>query len=61
MGKMVAEAYDETVHEAIAQGRSPEIAHREGITAAAMLYASMSGIDDSIALSEVEALNLHEG
>jgi uncharacterized membrane protein len=56
--KMVAEAYDETISESLAQGRSADIAHREGLTAAAMFLASMSGQDDAAALAEVEKLGL---
>jgi hypothetical protein len=59
MGKMVAQAYDETVSEALDHGHTPETAHREGITAAAMLLAALGNIDDSVAIREVEALNLH--
>jgi hypothetical protein len=56
--KMVAEADDETVSEALAQVRNPDIAHREGITAAAMFLASMTGIEDTTARGQVEALGL---
>ncbi len=55
---MVADAYDETVSEAIAQGRAAEVAHKEGITAAAMFFASMTGVQDAAARTEVEALGL---
>ena len=58
MQKMVAEAYDETVSEAMAAGHSSETAHKEGITAAAMFLSSMSGIEDAAARKEVEALGL---
>lgn len=55
---MVSEAYDDTISEAMAQGRSPEIAHREGITAAAMFLASLTGVEDAAARAAVEALGL---
>jgi hypothetical protein len=58
MGKMVADAYDETVAEAMVQGRSPDTAHKEGITAAAMFFASLTGIEDAAARAEVESLGL---
>ena len=58
MVRMVAEAYDETLAEALAQGRHPDVAHREGLTAAAMFFASMAGIDDASARAEVEAIGL---
>jgi hypothetical protein len=56
--KMVAEAYDETVSEAMVHGQPPEVAHKEGITAAAMFYAAMTGVEDAAARSAVEALGL---
>lgn len=55
---MVAEAYDETVSEAIAAGHPPDVAHKEGVTAAAMFLSSMNGIEDAAARKEVEALGL---
>jgi hypothetical protein len=58
MKKMVAEAYDETVAEALAAGHPPEVAHREGITAAAMFLSSISGIEDETARAEVQQLGL---
>lgn len=58
---MVTEAYEETVAEALAQGQPPATAHREGITAAAMFLASMSGREDAAARAEVEALGLKPG
>lgn len=56
--KMVAEAYDETVSEAMAQGHEPTTAHREGVTAAAMFLSSLSGVEDAAARAEVEAMGL---
>ena len=56
--KMVAEAYDETVAEAMAAGHAAEIAHREGITAAAMFLSSKTGREDIAARAEVEKLGL---
>ncbi|CCG39805.1 hypothetical protein [Magnetospirillum molischianum] len=58
--KMVAEAYDETYSESLAQGRSTEVAHREGVTAAAMFLASMTGLEDAAAIAEVEGLGLRQ-
>lgn len=55
---MVSEAYHETATEALSQGNSPEIAHREAITAAAMFLAAMTGIEDSAARAQVEAMGL---
>ena len=59
IAKMVAEAYDETVSEALAQGQPPEVAHREAVTAAAMFLASLNGVDDATARAQVENLGLH--
>ncbi|HVI53053.1 MAG TPA: hypothetical protein VM661_17725 [Candidatus Sulfotelmatobacter sp.] len=58
MRRMVAEAYDETVAEAMAQGHPPEKAHKEGVTAAAMFLSSMTGVEDAAARADVESLNL---
>lgn len=55
---MIAQAYDETMSEALAQGRSADVAHREGITAAAMFLSSLTGIEDAQALKAVDALGL---
>jgi hypothetical protein len=57
--KMVAEAYDETFSEAVAQGHPKDVAHKEGITAAAMFLASLTGLEDSAARGEVEKLGLN--
>lgn len=56
--RMVCEAYDETVSEALAQGHPPDTAHKEGITAASMFLASMIGVEDAAARASVEALGL---
>jgi len=58
MAKMVADAYDETVSEALAQGHASDTAHREGVTAAAMFLASMTGSEDASARAAVERLGL---
>ncbi len=58
MRKMIAEAYDETVAEALAQGQPQAVAHREGVTAAAMFLSSMTGVEDAAARSSVESLRL---
>jgi hypothetical protein len=55
--EMVLTAYDETVQDAAAAGRSAEVAHAEGMTAAAMLLAAVSGIEDNAARAEVDRLN----
>lgn len=56
--EMISQAYDETVVEAVAQGHASEVAHREGITAASMFLASMTGLEDAAARAAVEALGL---
>ena len=55
---MLAEAYDETVSEALAQGRDNATAHKEGVVAAAMFLSSLTGIEDAAARAEVEKLGL---
>ncbi len=57
--KMVANAYDETVYEAMGQGRPMDVAHKEGVTAAAMFLASVAGFEDAAARAKVEALGLN--
>lgn len=56
--EMVKEAYLETVAEALSRGGSPDEAHAEGITAAAMTLSSMTGVEDAEARNQVEALGL---
>jgi len=56
--RMVAEAYDEAVAEALARSLGSDTAHREGLTAAAMFYASLAGVQDDEARSAVESLGL---
>ena len=58
MVKMVADAYDETVAEAMAQGHPADIAHKEGVTAAAMFLSSMTGTEDAAARAQIEGLGL---
>lgn len=55
---MIAQAYDETVAEALSQGHAADQAHREGITAASMFLAAMNGLEDAAARSAVESLGL---
>ena len=55
---MLADAYEETIHESYAMGCNPEVAHREGVIAAAMFLSSMTGLEDVAARREVEKLNL---
>ncbi|MEH6629309.1 MAG: hypothetical protein V7776_00690 [Halopseudomonas aestusnigri] len=56
--EMVEEAYFETVIEAKARSESLLTAHKEGVTAAAMLLAALTGVDDEEAKKEVIALEL---
>lgn len=55
--EMVLTAYDETFHDALGQGRAEDMAHREGVTAAAMLLAAVTGVEDASALAEVGKIN----
>lgn len=55
---MVEECYFETVAEALEAGHSQLIAHKEGVTGAAMLLSSMNNMEDETAKHEVVALNL---
>jgi len=55
--EMVLTAYDETVQDALTAGRPEGTAHAEGLTAAAMLLAAVTGVEDAAARAEVEALD----
>jgi hypothetical protein len=55
--EMVLTAYDETVQDATASGRTDSVAHAEGLTAAAMLLAAATGVEDAAARSEVEKID----
>jgi hypothetical protein len=56
--EMVLTAYDETSQDARAQGHPDGVAHKEGLTAAAMCLAAMTGVEDAAAMAEVERLDL---
>lgn len=55
--EMVLTAYDETAQDAAAAGHSETVAHAEGLTAAAMLLAAVTGVEDGPARAEVERIN----
>lgn len=55
---MLEGAYFETVDEALARSLSKLEAHKEAVTAAAMLLSAMEGLEDDAAKSAVVALNL---
>jgi hypothetical protein len=55
--EMVLTAYDETSQDARAQGHPEAVAHKEGLTAAAMCLAAMTGVEDAAALAQVERLD----
>jgi hypothetical protein len=55
---MVEDCYHETVVEALRSNNSKLTAHKEGVTAAAMMLAAMTGLEDEPAKTEVVALNL---
>ena len=55
---MVEECYLETVSKAMDAGHSKLVAHKEGVTGAAMLLAAMSDMEDEDAKMAVVALNL---
>lgn len=58
MRNLVEEAYFETTGEAIGRSLSKLEAHKEGITAAAMLLSSMTGVEDEQAKAEIVGMNL---
>ncbi len=55
---MVEECYFETVAEALQAGHTQLVAHKEGVTGAAMLLSSMNNMEDEAAKHEVVSLNL---
>jgi hypothetical protein len=55
--EMVLTAYDETVQDAAGSGRTDAVAHAEGLTAAAMLLAAVTGVEDAAARAEVEKID----
>lgn len=55
---MVEECYFETVIEAINAGHSKLVAHKEGVTGAAMLLSSMNNMEHEEAKQTIVALNL---
>ncbi|WP_169545512.1 hypothetical protein [Sneathiella aquimaris] len=59
--EMIEECYLETVDEAMGAGHSKLIAHKEGVTGASMLLASMTSMEDEEAKHFVVSLNLRPG
>ena len=55
---MVEECYFETVAEALDAGHSNLVAHKEGVTGAAMLLSSMSEMEHEDAKAAIVSLNL---
>ena len=55
---MVEDAYHETAAEALGRSESKIEAHKEGVTAAAMLLVSLGGFAEEEAHGAVVALNL---
>jgi len=56
--EMITECYFETVSEAMESGHSQMVAHKEGVTGASMLLASMTSMEDELAKEAVVSLNL---
>ncbi len=59
--EMIEECYFETVEEAVGAGHSNLVAHKEGVTGASMLLASMTNMEDEEAKQMIVALNLRPG
>lgn len=55
--EMVLTAYEETRRDALDHGHDEAVANNEGITAAAMCLAAVTGIEDADARAQVVALN----
>ena len=58
MRDLIEETYFETSEEALARSLSKLEAHKEGVTAAAMMLSSLTGLEDEPAKAEVVSLNL---
>lgn len=58
---VVEGCYFETVKEALDHAQSPLTAHKEGVIAAAMMLAAITGVEDEEAKRAVVALNLRPG
>lgn len=56
--KMIEECYFETVTEALDAGHSNLIAHKEGVTGASMLLASLTSMEDETAKHTIVSMNL---
>jgi|GEM_PF-1364023 len=56
--EMITECYFETVSEAMESGHGQMVAHKEGVTGASMLLASMTSMEDEVAKEAVVSLNL---
>ena len=56
--RLVESTYFETVAEALKRGQTNLTAHKEGVTAAAMMLAAMTNIEDEMAKRDVVALGL---
>jgi len=59
--EMIEECYFETVEEALGAGHSKLVAHKEGVTGASMLLASMTTMEDEEAKQAIVAMNLRPG
>lgn len=55
--EMVLTAFEETHHDALAQGHDRLTAIAEAFTAAAMCLAAVTGIEDAAARAQVEAID----
>lgn len=55
--EMVLTAYAETYHDAKTGGHADSVAHSEGLTAAAMLLAAVSGAEDAAARAEIDRID----
>ena len=58
---LLEDSYMETVEEALGAGHNQDTAHQEGVTAAAMMLASMEGLEDGTARATVDSLEFHPG
>ena len=56
--RLITDAYQEAIDEAVVRGVSLLNAHKEAVTAAAMLLSALTSVEDEIAKNQIVALNL---
>lgn len=58
--EMLLTAYEETRQDALTAGHNAATAHAEGLTAAAMLLAAVTGLEDAAARAQVDGIDFRQ-